>query len=215
MCKLQIDWDEKVPDDILKQWNKYKELLPQIEKISIPRWTNLNSENKNSLSLLAFCDASEKAYACVIYSRICTPDGIKINQIAAKTRVAPLNKQVSIPRLELLGAELAADLVAKVAIAFDIENIHEGIFCFTGSSVTLAWIKNDVYSRKCFVANRVLKLLEKVNSNRWFHIRIHLNPADIASRGILPDKLSETELWWKAPDFVYEKDFDKKLNYDE
>ena len=59
----------------------------------------------------AFCNASELAYAAVLYVR-CDygNDHIEIRLVAAKTRVAPI-KQQTIPRLKLLGALILARLL--------------------------------------------------------------------------------------------------------
>ena len=55
-------------------------------------------------------DASECAYAAVMYLRTVYVDGtVSISLIASKTRVSPVKKQ-SIPRLELLGALILARL---------------------------------------------------------------------------------------------------------
>ena len=53
-------------------------------------------------------DASEKAYAAVVYLRTEYEDHyIKSNIISSKTRIAPIRKQ-SIPGLELLRATILA-----------------------------------------------------------------------------------------------------------
>ena len=65
--------------------------------------------------LHGFSDASEKAYAAVVYLRTVYDDGktINTNIIASKNRVAPLKKQ-TIPRLKLLGATILARLLHSV-----------------------------------------------------------------------------------------------------
>ena len=57
-----------------------------------------------SIQLHGFSDASEDAYAGVIYLRLTDSDGnVHISLIIAKTKVAPI-KRLTIPRLELCGA---------------------------------------------------------------------------------------------------------------
>lgn len=53
----------------------------------------------------------------------------------AKSRVAPL-KSLTIPRLELSGAHLFAELISRVAASFEISN--DKIFCWCDSTVVLA-----------------------------------------------------------------------------
>ncbi|GFR18242.1 hypothetical protein TNCT_7191 [Trichonephila clavata] len=65
--------------------------------------------DQNSVTILrGFCDASTKAYAAVIYLK----SKQEIHLVSAKTRVAPI-KQLTIPRLELCGALLLAELISS------------------------------------------------------------------------------------------------------
>lgn len=37
LWKLHIDWDDKIPADLIIEWNSYKERLEAMEEIQIPR----------------------------------------------------------------------------------------------------------------------------------------------------------------------------------
>ena len=79
--------------------------------------------NTIKTELHGFCDASVKAYAAIIYSRVITRDGsIKVTMLTLTTRVAPIKP---LPRLELCGAVLLANLIEKVQKDLNINN--EGI----------------------------------------------------------------------------------------
>ena len=41
-----------------------------------------------------------------------------------------------------------------------------------------------------------------VGPERWFYVPTSVNPADIAKQVISPRKFSESELWWKGPNFL-------------
>ena len=73
------------------------------------------------MQLHGFSDASEKAYAAVVYMRSCYDNGtVDVKLVTSKSRVAPLSKQ-SIPRLELLGALILArlaDALSSLGIEF-------------------------------------------------------------------------------------------------
>jgi hypothetical protein len=61
-----------------------------------------------------FCDASERAFGACVYIRSGNANGNLHSQLlCSKSRVSPV-KQVSIPRLELCGAQLLARLIKKV-----------------------------------------------------------------------------------------------------
>ncbi|CAG7720564.1 unnamed protein product, partial [Allacma fusca] len=97
-----LDWDESIPADVQKKWYDYREELVELESIKIDRC--IKSNPMSTYELIGFCDASEKAMAAVIYLRCKNERGdYCINLVAAKNKIAPL-KQISLPRLELMGA---------------------------------------------------------------------------------------------------------------
>ena len=64
------------------------------------------------MEIQGFLDASERAYAAVVY--ICTEyvtGEVEVKLVSLKSKVAPI-KQQSIPKLELLGACFMAKLVS-------------------------------------------------------------------------------------------------------
>ena len=44
--------------------------------------------------------------------------------------------------------------------------------------------------------------MELILSNRWNHVEGIENPADCASRGILPSELLSHKLWWEGPEWL-------------
>ena len=80
-----------------------------LNNIAIPRYIgNTYNNHVTPIELHTFGDASESAYAAVTYLKSIDDDGNAfITLMYSKTRVAPV-KIVSIPRLELLAAVLAA-----------------------------------------------------------------------------------------------------------
>ena len=72
------------------------------------------NESQFKIELHGFSDASLQAYGAVIYSRCLSKlSNITTNLIASKSRVAPI-KPTTIPRLELLGNLLSAQLMKNV-----------------------------------------------------------------------------------------------------
>ncbi|XP_029162274.1 uncharacterized protein LOC114933870 [Nylanderia fulva] len=88
-------------------------------KIRLPRWLHSNTP-RSPVELHGFSDASERAYAAVVYSRVEDGGLPRINLVVAKSRVAPL-KRVSLPRLELCGAALLSKLAEHVRLSLGLE----------------------------------------------------------------------------------------------
>lgn len=199
-----IGWDEKLPVEIKNNWAKIKNELPTIESIKIPRW--INTSGNTQIQLHGFCDASESAYAAVIYIKTININGeINVSLLTAKTKVAPLKKdKITIPRLELCGATLLATLAQQVINAMQI-NI-ENVFLWCDSKVVLAWIKGNPNRWKSFVANRAIEINGKFKTNVWNYVQTKQNPADCASRGIFPAELKDFELWWNGPTWLHSVD---------
>ncbi|GBN28759.1 hypothetical protein AVEN_12974-1 [Araneus ventricosus] len=121
--------------------------------------------------------------------------------VASNSRVSPL-KTVSIPRLELCGCLLAAQLKAKVEQALNLQ--IDSILMYTDSIISLAWIQTSPHHLKTFVAKRVVKIQRLTQNCEWQHVRSNLNPADVLSRGLVPEQLIEHNLWWNGPPFLQE-----------
>lgn len=197
-----VGWDETLPSEIKNNWHKMKNELPTIEGIEIPRWINTGGGTK--IQLHGFCDASENAYAAVIYIRTLNDNGeISVKLLTAKTKVAPLKKErLTIPRLELCGATLLANLTQHVVNAMQL-NI-EKICLWCDSKVVLAWIQGNPNRWKSFVANRAIEINGKFKANSWNYVQSKQNPADCASRGMFPSELNDYELWWNGPRWLHE-----------
>ncbi|XP_076397896.1 uncharacterized protein LOC105664063 [Megachile rotundata] len=183
---LQCDWDETVPSTLLREWQRYYDALHTLRNISIPRW---NYQNSRSLqySLHGFADASNHAYAAVVYSRVINPNGsVSMTLLMAKAKVAPV-KTVSIPRLELLAAYLLSRLMVVIRSALQFDNIP--CHCWTDSTIVLSWLRQQPSQWQTFVANRVSKIQNALPDVTWLHVPTRENPADCASRALSASEL--------------------------
>ena len=153
------------------------------------------------MELHVFCDASENAYAAAVYSRVLVDNVFQTALLASKSRVAPL-KPLTVPRLELCGALLGAELITSVQCAFADMPYEVSIFAWTDSTVFLSWISQPPNTWKTFVRNRVAKIQTLVPSDRWGHVKGENNPADLPSRGVTADVLLDSSLWWKGPEWL-------------
>lgn len=196
--KYKTEWDDGVPDIIEKEWRTLKTELINMQPFKINRWLGL--ETSKNWELHAFCDASEKAFSCVVYSKVTEGNKRHISLVAAKTKVAPIQKQQTLPRLELCGAQLLAQLVQKIKRCLDRPNIK--VTAWTDSMIVLGWLKGNVSRWKAYVGHRVQEITSVVPADSWNHVRSEHNPADCASRGLLPSQLHNYALWFHGPEWL-------------
>lgn len=194
--KTDLGWDENVPNQIAAKWATMQNELLILETIRVPRWIRYEPNVKHAL--IGFSDASEKAYGAVLYFK----SGDQVTLIAARTKVAPIKRPATLPRLELLGALLLADLNAKTMEALDLNTNETEILAFSDSQITLAWIQGDHNRWKKFVSTRTNKIVSKIPRQKWFYVDTKDNPADHVSRGLSPSELVNCSLWWNGPEFL-------------
>ncbi|XP_028171605.1 uncharacterized protein LOC114360928 [Ostrinia furnacalis] len=190
-----IPWDAKIPDNINIEWIKLKQDLININKIQIPRW--LGTKPDTDIELHGFCDASQNAYACVIYCKLSSDTETKIILVVAKSKIVPRNKDISLPRKELIGAHLLSQLMQKVEQC--LTNYKVSLYAWTDSTAVLGWIQGNPDRWKTFVSNRVRKITTVLPAEHWRYVKSADNPADCASRGITPSQLLQHSLWWQGP----------------
>ena len=114
---IKLIRDELLQGNMLECWTSLTVVLKALDNIRVP-WCYFYSESFNDVQLHRFSNASEQAFATVLYSRCTYPDGSILTRfVASETRVASVKKQ-SIPCLELLGALILARLTALCIIAY-------------------------------------------------------------------------------------------------
>ena len=136
-----LGWDDPLPDTLLSQWQCWRNSLPHLENVSVPRCyhppgfgTIVRRE------IHAFSDASKDAIGASIYLRLFNDRGeICTALLFGQSKVAPA-QTTSIPRLELCAAVLASQAVNKIVKEIDME-INEITF-YTDSKVVLSYIQN-------------------------------------------------------------------------
>lgn len=189
LWKLNLSWDESVPNDVHTEWLRFQNKFEWINKVKMPR--QVISATAKRIQIHGYCDASEQAYGACVYSRSTHSTGNHlVRLICAKSKVSPL-KCISLPKLELCGALLLARLVNSVVKALDM-NIRK-ITYWCDSQITLAWIAGEPYKWKIFISNRVAEIQQLTRPNQWRHVASKENPADIISRCVQPDELANCE----------------------
>ena len=151
ICRSKLEWD----DDIGILVNKWKEIVTSLtssETVSFNCCFYLDSINDpiDKYYLHWFSDASITAFAAVIYFiSISRCGNVAIKFVTLKSRIVPLNKTYTIPRLELLGNVILSSLIRVFIIRwtkklrlkkFFVGRIH--LFLYPGYELL---IKNSNY----------------------------------------------------------------------
>ncbi|XP_055617896.1 uncharacterized protein LOC129763133 [Toxorhynchites rutilus septentrionalis] len=191
---LTCEWDEPVPESMSERWRKYYKQLPRISDYQVDRYAFLPN---SVIQLHTFADASESAYGACTYARSEDNKGkVKVQLLASKSRVAPL-KRLSLARLELCAAVLAAHLHNCIKTAIDLD-VTKSYF-WSDSAVTLQWLQSPPNVWKTFVANRVSEIQHFTHGDHWNHVSGKENPADLVSRGMLVEDFLKSRLWTHGP----------------
>ncbi|XP_055522662.1 uncharacterized protein LOC129716848 [Wyeomyia smithii] len=134
----RLGWDQPLPVKVQGDWRYFHGQLLLLNELVKSRC--VIRPKAVSVELHVFSDASEHAYgACAYVRSIDTGGNVSVALLTSKSKVAPLQCQ-SIPRLELCGARMAAELSKQVveALKMDMEMTF-----WTDSTCVLRWINMD------------------------------------------------------------------------
>ncbi|XP_058449149.1 uncharacterized protein LOC131429118 [Malaya genurostris] len=208
LWRKDTNWDDEIDREDMNKWVQFKSQLDQLRDIKLKRCVFPLSNAK--IQIHGFCDASKYAYGSCIYVRSVDEGGhVHVSLVCSKSCVAPLerskkrktsNANMTIPKLELCGALLLAELVTEVVRSLQIHIDKTYLWC--DSTIALSWIARNPDQSKQFVSNRVTKIQALTNTMRWCHVGTNDNPADIVSRGLMPKEFRESKMWWDGPEFL-------------
>ena len=206
LCKLNCGWDEEIPSAFAVKWKEWLTELNLISDLKVKRCFKPPNFETSSAQLHHFCDASERGYGTVSYLKLTSNSGqTHIAFVIGKARVAPL-KVVTIPRLELAAAVLAARIDRMLKKELEV-NLTDSVF-WTDSTSVLKYIFNDTRRFQTYVANRVSTIRDLTHKSQWRHITTAINPADSASRGMRAETFVRDGCWLKGPDFLMQPETD-------
>lgn len=194
-------WDEKLPPDLQKKVNEWKEDYLAARDIRLPRAISLEAEAE-SREIYGFADASPFAFGCVVYMRTKFPNGeIQCRFLCSRGKVNKVNGY-TLPRCELLAAKFLATMVYNLKEYMDLpEDFPTKLF--GDSMVALFWIKGDVNSWKTFVHNAVKAIHKFSKPEEWYHVPGVENPADLLTRPHSPTEIAAHPEWLEGPAFAY------------
>ncbi|XP_061714619.1 uncharacterized protein LOC133523124 [Cydia pomonella] len=199
-----LNWDQELSQCDSAAWKSWFQDLISTSSLRIPRRYNLSDLEVAGCELHVFSDASESAYAAVAYWRFLYVNGdIRLSLICSKVRVSPI-RPVSIPRLELQGALIAARLAMSICEAHRLKPMRRVFWC--DSMTVLGWLRSDARTLKPFVSHRVGEILELTNISEWHWVPSDLNVADDATR-VKRIVLSTESRWISGPGFLLSSDW--------
>ena len=196
-CDQKRGWDAELSNDLVQDWLKW---IHQLRNVSIPRSVARNIKEMKRVHLHIFADASQMACSAVTIAAIEHDSGVTKGLLTSKSRISKRN--TSIPRLELVSAQMAANLARNLFKALKRLPIGS-VNVWMDSTVALYWITNPTRSWKVFVANRVRKLAD-ISAEvdiKWKYCPTELNLADLGSRGATLAKM-EKGGWYDGPDWL-------------
>ncbi len=194
----KVSWDESLPEHLACEWHKFKVDLLCLNQLTIER--HVVGEGAQIVDLQGFADASERAYGACLYVRSVDQNNqVHVRLLCSKSKVAPI-KTLSIPKLELCAALLLARLVNKIKMSLNIQS--QKCVYWSDSSIVLAWIRTTPNVLKTFVATRIAIIQNLTDSQDWRHVPSQENPADHLSRGLYPNQILESDMWWHGPRFL-------------
>jgi len=192
-----LGWDDPLPETLLSQWQCWRNLLPHLENVSVPRcYHPAGFGNNVRREIHAFSDTSKDAIGASIYLQLTSDRGeISTTLLFGQSKVAPA-QTTSIPHLELCAAVLASQAVDKIVKEIDME-INEITF-YTDSRVVLGYIRNESQRFYVYVANHVQTIRKISKPKQWKYID---TAADLSKRCLNVRSLMGSN-WLTGPNFL-------------
>ncbi|XP_047482843.1 uncharacterized protein LOC125034852 [Penaeus chinensis] len=135
-----IKWDDPLDISTVKECKMFFKELYELERLTFRR-SLIPSNVVGKPSLIIFSDGSMQAYGACAYVRWqIGEDEFESHLIAARNKIAPM-KQMSIPRLELCAALMAARLRESILKEFTWK--FEAIYHIVDSSIVRSQIQKD------------------------------------------------------------------------
>jgi hypothetical protein len=118
----KLDWNDQPPSELSNQWIDMYLRLSQVNEITVDRLV-LAEVQPTEIQLHGFCASSEKAYGACLYLRSVNQQGEVTTELlcsCSRSRVVPV-KIITIPRLELSGALLLAQMIQKIVPVLNLK----------------------------------------------------------------------------------------------
>ena len=200
LWKAKLEWDVEVEEQFKERHKRWREELHLLSDVKLPRHY-FGQKKPVNVELHGFSDASEEAYAAVVFVTTTYPIGSPSSQlVVSKTKVTPQKNPRTMPQLELCGANLLAKLLTTTRQTLNVP--LENVYAYTDSTIVLAWLDGQPKRYKIYVANRIASTVNLIPTRCWKYVPTLQNPADAASRGLTAMELKRHHLWWHGPPWL-------------
>ena len=115
VCNVKVAWDAPLPLPLASQWTRWKKELPA--EVVVTRALTCAQEQIERIELYVFGDASNNGVGATVPAVARQPSGVSQGLVTAKARLA--KQGLTIPRLELVSAHMATNLITNVEKALE------------------------------------------------------------------------------------------------
>lgn len=200
LWKTNHGWDDDVRPDLKEKWVNFVAEFPLLRNLKIDRYIPIHECDR--VELVGFSDGSSLGFGVCLYLRCVFNDKAELFLIRAKAKVTPIKPLLTIPRSELQGANMLAELYHSVRDVLNEIPIAAVYFC-VDSTILMYWILQTPIDRlQLFCANRISNIRSKTEGVNWRHLPSAFNSSDPSSRSLTVSELLKCDLWWKGPDFM-------------
>jgi hypothetical protein len=199
---LKLGWDDPIPSSMLTSWRDFFQEMSELSTLKYDRCLKpMEAVGQPILVLLS--DASDHAYGAAAYIRWQLDNGsFWCRLIMAKSRVAPIKQQLSVPQKELNGAVMSKRIrkVLEQELRFKFSQVYH----LLDSETVLSMINKLSTRFRVYEGVRIGEIQAATNGNlsEWFWIAGVDNIADWLTREKSPHKIAAQTEWWQGPAFL-------------
>ncbi len=187
LCELKLDWDDKVPEELLDKWVGNMEKIQALRGVTFQRTVIPDDAINTQIELLVHTDAIQNLGVVAIFGRVLRKNGLYSCQLL--TGRSKLLTGMTIPKAAVAGATTAAMVQRNLG-----DRYGGATFC-TDSTICLYWITQDDRPLQTGVRNAVTVIRRFSDTMDWFHITTEKNVADLGTRPALVAEIAPGSAW--------------------
>ena len=202
LCKLGLDWDDRIPEEYLECWVKNLQDIQGLREIKFKRTIIPADAESIQVELVTSVDASSKIAIAVVHTRVKRKNGsYHVQLLCAKSKLV---SSLTVPRGELRAAVMGCTLTHTVKYNLGDQVVRN--FFVTDNTIVLYWIHSDQRPLHVSIRNPVIQIRRFSTPDQWYHIDTEQNLADLGTRTAELQDIDVDSEWqcgkqWMALDF--------------